>query len=132
MNEKFLAKFLTATLKIRHHTNKTLVRKISKRRPLERGRLPSARVLQCHLAEKTTMFVASKVASPCLSRILSRDYHKLWRPLKQCCQITRAPSFRDGLDRFNAGIERYTVGFLIGRHAICTSSADHLSWKDRW
>ena len=75
------------------------------------------------------MFVARKVASPCFSRILSRDYHKLWRPLKQCCQITRAPSFRDGLDRFNAGSERYTLGF---RHTICTSSADHLSWKERW
>lgn len=75
------------------------------------------------------MFVARKVASPCFSRILSRDYHKLWRPLKQCCQITRAPYFRDGLDRFDAGTERYTLGF---RHTICTSSADHLSWKERW
>lgn len=74
------------------------------------------------------MFVARNVASPCFSRILSRDYHKLWRPLKQCCQITRAPSFRDGLERFNAGTERYTLGF---RHTICTSSADHLSWKER-
>lgn len=44
MNEKFLGKFHRATLKIRHHTNETSVRKIPKRSPLDRGGLPSARV----------------------------------------------------------------------------------------
>ena len=80
------------------------------------------------------MFAARKVASEYFSKVLSRNYHKLCRPLKQCCHITRTSSPRIGLESFHSGIERYTVGFVLGRHTICTSadnSSEQLPWKER-
>lgn len=89
-----------------------------------------------HFSPMIAMFAAGRVTSACLSRIFRRDYHNLYRPLKPCYCVARVPSFGDGLEGFRAGIERYTVGVVVGHHKICTSAcnlppADDLSWKER-
>ncbi|KAJ7365796.1 Lon protease mitochondrial [Desmophyllum pertusum] len=80
------------------------------------------------------MFAARRLSSACFSRSLSRDYHRICRPLKHCCGINTNPSFLNGLDGFQAGIERYTVGLLVGRHTFFTSadcSSNKPPWKER-
>ncbi|XP_078373177.1 lon protease homolog, mitochondrial-like isoform X1 [Oculina patagonica] len=81
------------------------------------------------------MFAAKSLASRCFSRILSRDYHRLCRPLRHSCRINRKSSLFNGLDSFHVGIERYTVGLLVGRNEFSSSadySSDELpSWKER-
>lgn len=92
---------------------------------------------QAHVCveQSFAMFAARKVTLACFSRILSRDYHGLCRPLKRCCLVARTPSFRNGLESFHAGIERYTVGFVVGPHTIYTSadtdSSDNRPWEER-
>ena len=83
------------------------------------------------------MLAARSIASGCFRRILSRDYHRLCRPLKHSCRINKNSSFFNNLDSFYVGIERCTVWLLVGRNTFSSQSSspddpsDEITWKER-
>lgn len=80
------------------------------------------------------MFAVRRLTSSCFSRSLSRNYHRLCKPLKHSSRINRNPSFLNGLDVFQVGIERCIVGLLVGPNTFTTSAelcSDELSRKGR-
>lgn len=80
------------------------------------------------------MFAARRLTSECFSKRLSRSYYRLYKPLKYGSRINRNLSLLNGLDVSQVGIERCTVGLLIGPNTFTTSAehcSDELSSKER-
>ena len=131
MKKSFQKKSQTTLRILRHRKRETLLRMIALGGPLDSERLPSALVLCLWNA----MFAARRLTSSCFSSWnLSRNYHRLCKPLKHGSLINRNSSFFNGLDVFQVGIERCTPGVLVRPNTFITSAehcCDDLSWKER-